>query len=534
MNILFPGRHHLLTTFQHEYLYRIIQEGLKAEPDVNGQPLGLEEKVDSVIFPVTSANHSNTRRNPLPFDQRAMELWDFSSDLGVPAYIYPVNDLLHSQDFADYTIKTVENRSEGQLKLTPANTVVLCSTPEVLSLYENLGFRILPAELTDRNLETYSVMRPWELVESLARLDDWRNDPLFLNKVHPATQRLWKTYSLGDKVKMLFNDRMIGDDGDLTDTRDYNSYVRQMDDIAELKYIDTAQYIRPGRIGDIGCAVGSWIKLASNDKRFRESDFFGVEISRQLYEICEQRKSNREFANPNIFFSRKNAVRGLVFDPNSMNTIHTSSLTHEIESYAGREDLLHFIKNRYDELATGGIWINRDVVGPKDRDETVYMKLNKEDGRLVEDDEVGKQFASREDLAKHLESLSTYSRFKRFALDFRHNEAYNLNYTTRQIDGDEYIELKLGDACEFMSKKDYTLNWQSEMHETFCHWSIDDWTDAMEDAGFKVLPDSKEYTNPWIADNRFKGKVELYRMQDSKLSQMEYPVTNMIMIGEKP
>ena len=60
---------------------------------------------------------------------------------------------------------------------------------------------------------------------------------------------------LGDKVQMLFRDKIISDDGDITTTRDYNTYVRQMDEIALLKYQETSPYIHPGRIGDIGCAV---------------------------------------------------------------------------------------------------------------------------------------------------------------------------------------------------------------------------------------------------------------------------------------
>lgn len=129
---------------------------------------------------------------------------------------------------------------------------------------------------------------------------------------------------------MLFSDTVVGDDGDLTETRDYNSYVRQMDENAELKYSETSTYVKPGRIGDIGCAVGSWIKNLTRDKKFSESDIFGVEVSRRLYDICEQRKGNGDFHNPNVFFSKRNAVTGLVFPPKSMDTIHTSSLTHEI------------------------------------------------------------------------------------------------------------------------------------------------------------------------------------------------------------
>ena len=111
-----------------------------------------------------------------------------------------------------------------------------------------------------------------------------------------------------------------------------------------MKWQDTAPFVQPGKIGDIGCSAGSWLKLAGNDSRFRESDFYGIELTRQFYQLCIQRKENGEFSNPNIWFSQKNAVSGLVFKVNSMNTIHSSSLTHEIESYGSHQDLLTFIK----------------------------------------------------------------------------------------------------------------------------------------------------------------------------------------------
>jgi len=323
---------------------------------------------------------------------------------------------------------------------------------------------------------------------------------------------------------------MIGDDGGLTETRDYNTYVRGMDENAPLKYIEAAPYFKPGRIGDIGCAVGSVIKLASEDPKFSESDFYGVEIARDFYNLCIQRKENGEFNTPYVFFSRKNAVTGLVYEENSMNTIFTGSLTHEIESYGSREDLKKFIENRYRELTDSGVWINRDVVGPEDKEQTVYMILNNRDGS---NDDFNKQFDNQKELSTHLEDLSTYSRFLRFAEDFRKKENQTINYDLKTIEGEEYIKLRLQDACEFMSKKDYTDNWESEMHETFCFWSFSEWKNGLESTGFKVHSDSKAYTNTWIEENRFKNKVDLYSLENDSLKKMDTPVTNMLMVGEK-
>ena len=528
MYILFPGRHHLLTIFQFEYLRRIINSQCERENDVDGKVLK-KMQIDGVVFAVTSANHSNTRRNPLPFYLRAMALQEFSEKLGVSCFIFGVDDVGHLDDFAAYTLKKIKHESDGALDLNPTDTLVLCSTP-VLEKYETLGFKILPAELIDKRTYKLKTENPWHLVEQIAQNINWKKDKDLMNKIHQASLNIFERYGFGKKLQILFSDMILGDDGDITETRDYNSYVRHMDEIAGLKFNETAPYIQPGRIGDIGCAVGSWVKLACCDIRLRESDFYGIEAARQLYDICIQRKARQEFKNPFVFFAQKNAVMNLVFEKESMNTIHTSSLTHEIESYGGRKDLLKFIRNRFEELKPGGVWINRDVIGPEDKDKIVYMKLNKKDGRNHDWD---KLINDRKKLAEYLKGLSTLGKFMRFAQDYRKAEHAHLNYEIKKHKSGQYICLKLKDACEFLSKKDYVDNWQSEMHETFCFWNFSDWKKELNKVGFQIGSESRTYRNPWIVRNRYEGKATLYKMKNRHLKFLDYPPTNLLLVGYK-
>jgi hypothetical protein len=528
MYLLFPGRHHLLTQFQHDYLAELLSKPLKEVVDINGNIIGTDEKITAIIFAVTSANHSNTRRNPVPFYIRALALEEFGKALSVPCFIYGIDDVGNVANFSSYTLKRIKHESEGAFDLRPDNTLVICSTP-VLEMYEKEGFKILPAELIDRKTWKHKAPLPWDIVEGIASNPAWQADKSIINSIHGSSLDIWTKYRQGSKVQMLFRDKMISGDGDITTTRDYNTYVRQMDEIAVLKFQETAPHINSGRIGDIGCAVGSWIKLACDDARLRESDFYGIEVARQLYDICQQRKHNGEFKNPFVFFSQRNAVTGLVFDKNSMNTIHTSSLTHEIESYGSRADLLSFIKNRYEELAPGGVWINRDVVGPQNKSEIVLMKLNETDGR---NDDFEKTFTTREELASYLTGLSTYGRFLRFVRDFRKHEGYQLKFEKVELNGSHYFKLALKDACEFMSRKDYTENWQSEMHETFCFWDFDEWKQNLQQAGFRVSEKSNVYTNEWIVRNRYLGKVDLFE-DTTQHNKLDYPVTNMIVLAVK-
>ncbi len=84
MYLLIPGRHQLLTKFQFQYLQNIINNGLKSFTDAFGNPIDKTGKIEAVPFAVTSSNHSNTRRNPLPFylqapfpSKRSETNWEF-------------------------------------------------------------------------------------------------------------------------------------------------------------------------------------------------------------------------------------------------------------------------------------------------------------------------------------------------------------------------------------------------------------------------------------------------------------------------
>lgn len=70
MNLLWPGRHHVLTKFQHDYLKQLATNGL-----ADGR------RIKKIIIAVTSANHDNTRRNPVPLYLHSLALDDFFHDI---------------------------------------------------------------------------------------------------------------------------------------------------------------------------------------------------------------------------------------------------------------------------------------------------------------------------------------------------------------------------------------------------------------------------------------------------------------------
>lgn len=93
-------------------------------------------------------------------------------------------------------------------------------------------------------------------------------------------------------------------------------------------------------------------------------------------------------------------------------------------------------------------------------------------------------------------------------------------------------------AAEFLSKKDYTDNWQSEMNEEFCFWSFSRWKSVLAETGFRIRENpnrpesgSRVYTNAWIVEHRHSGSVQLVSQNDEALP---WPPSNMVLVAEAP
>lgn len=485
MKILFPGRHQMLTKFQENYLENIVAQG------VGGQP------VEQIIFAITSADHHNTRRNPLPLHLRAMAITEFVKDFSVPVKIYPIPDIKTTPKFARYVLKQIFYQS-GE-NLTPENTVLACSTPEIISLFAPLGFANLPIELKDRTKNEYSALRPFEVMESLVSSGPrWReNGSPWRQEAAEASQKIYDWYSIGDELLELFQDLLINEDADITETRNYNLYAEAMDTIVKIKFEDIKPFVVQGKVVDAGCGTGALISLLASE--FPESDLIGIEATRKFYDFAKE----QEYASPYVFFYRRN-LTDQNFKSNSINSFIYSSVLHEVYSYLGEPKLKEVLSKTFDQLAEGGRVIIRDVVGPEQPDKKVFLELSQIDG--------------------------TYDRFFKFAKDFL---PYPIKYSETELEGKKLLELSLRDAYEFMSKKDYVENWASEMHETFGFYSFTSWEKELENTGFKIVTGSHPFKNPYIIENRYKNKVTIYENSANGLTILPYPDTNMILVGEK-
>src|SRR3954470_6139095 len=91
--VLFPGRHHVLTRFQAGYLAELV-----ARESVTGPA--------TVVWAVTSANHENTKRNPVPYHRREAAIERFSVLTGLRSVVVPVFDTAPTDRFAEVTSRT--------------------------------------------------------------------------------------------------------------------------------------------------------------------------------------------------------------------------------------------------------------------------------------------------------------------------------------------------------------------------------------------------------------------------------------------
>jgi SAM-dependent methyltransferase len=496
VTLLWPGRHHLLTKFQHDYLKELAIKGL---PD--------GRKVARIIVAVTSANHDNTRRNPVPLYLRALALEEFARDIPCEVKLYPIKDIQYTDKYGTYMLGQIFYQS-GE-RLLPENTMLACSTPSVVAIFKALGFGDVPMELTDPVAEKYGALRPFEVTDLLVKAGSSWRDPASEWQRHasPATVALYLEYNLGDLIIEVFKDSLLSDDADITDTRDYQTYVQGMDAMTDVKFNDIAPFVTEGKIVDVGCSTGSLIQCLA--KHFPESDIIGIEAVRRFYEYCKM----QEYANPFVFFYRRN-VTDQNFKENTINTFIYSSVLHEVYSYIGESALHDVIQKTYLQLISGGRIIIRDVVGPEHPQDEVWMLLNKKDGEGEGDIAV----------------LSTYAKFFRFVKDFKPRP---ISFRQEKMGDDEYIVLPIQNAYEFMSKMTYVDNWESEMHEEFGYYSFSRWQEELTKQGFSIVEGSKPFHNPYIIDRRYRGNVSLFKKEGDRLVPVDYPPTNMILVGEK-
>ncbi len=543
--LLFPGRHLLHTTFQEQYLRRVLGTPLDGLSFLAGPRPAGTAPIDQIVFAITSSNQQHSRYNPIPFHVRAIGVDRFARALeltfGVRYRLVGIPHYPPTPRFAAIVLKEIAQQTEGALRLAPDDCVVMSSTAGVSELFQALGFAVLPAEAGEPEEARPPV--PTDVVRRLAETADWQHDPALRRLLAAATFDLWQDFPhIPRRVRRLWRDPLLTDAGGLTESRDYDVYLVRMAnrDIMRLKYEDVRPAILPGKIVDEGCADGALLALVARD--FPDSDLIGIEIAGELIARCLERQRAGAYGGTFVHFHQRNVTEP-IFEDDSIDTTLCHSTLHELWSYGDGEPAVRaYLAYKHAQTRPGGRLIIRDVVGPEDKEQVVWLWLNQENG---EDREIFAHVPERQALARHLAGLSTCGRFQRFARDFlaarRRGAPPPIAYRLETRQGRRYAVLRLKDAAEFISKMSYLDNWESEMNEEFAFWSFSEWKAALSAAGFRVLENpnapetgSRAYLNPWLVANRYEGQVAFFReADDGRLEPLPYPVSNVVLVADK-
>lgn len=294
----------------------------------------------------------------------------------------------------------------------------------------------------------------------------------------------------------------------------YERYLAGMDKSMRQKVALTAAHLLgEGTVADMGMGSGGGtVALASLYPRMK---VVGVDVNPEMVE-----RARRKHVLPNLEFTAGD-IATLVFDDASLDAVFDSSVLHHVTSFNGydHEAAARALTAQARQLAAGGSLIVRDFVAPESGE--VLLDLPAADG----------------DESDMPACCSTARLFERFALEFRPLSAAP-GFPFRAVPSEDAPRLRSGWrryrvehrlAAEFLLRKDYRADWESEVLEEYTYFTQARFEAEYERLGLRLLA-SFPISNPWIVKNRFAGRAELRSLDHAEL---DFPATNLLIVGEK-
>src|SRR5262249_16109878 len=143
-------------------------------------------------------------------------------------HIIPIPHMPPTERFAERIISHAKAASEGVLSIAAENAVALCSTVPLIAQFEKLGFEVDAAEYDPLTKQNVARVPQDILKASGPRMKSWATLPLG-EEFSAATKKLWSTYpEIPAEIERLWNEPLLTEHGDLTETRDYATYSFSM------------------------------------------------------------------------------------------------------------------------------------------------------------------------------------------------------------------------------------------------------------------------------------------------------------------
>lgn len=280
---------------------------------------------------------------------------------------------------------------------------------------------------------------------------------------------------------------------------DYERYLQGMDASMQQKVALTAAHLLgEGWLADMGMGSGTGSEaLAALYPNIRVT---GVDINPEMVERAAQK-----YQLPNLDF-RAGDIAEICFEEESLDVIFDSSVLHHVTTFNDYdiEQARLAIRNQIRQLKVEGNLIIRDFVRPEEA--TVWL-----------------------DLPQGLAPL-----FEIFSKEFRKLKPEDQRgFSYRELDPpkDDWrrFEVSAHHAVEFVLRKDYTADWDTEVLEEYTYFTQAEFEATFRQEGLRILA-SSPIRNPWIIGHRFRGKFQL---SDTNGTELPFPPTNYLIVGEK-
>jgi SAM-dependent methyltransferase len=274
--------------------------------------------------------------------------------------------------------------------------------------------------------------------------------------------------------------------------------------------LTAAHLLCEGRIADMG--MGSGMGSHALAALYPALEVVGVDINDEMVRLARER-----FDLANLTFVVGDIAEP-VFENGSLDGIFDSSVLHHVTSFNGydHDAAARCLAVQARELAEGGVLVVRDFLDPGPGE--VFLDVRADDGD-EEDDEP--------------RTACTARLFERFAREFRSlSNAPGFDY--EEVDGAptgfRRFRLARRNAVEFVLRKDYREDWESEVKEEYTYFTQERFEEVFAELGLRVLA-STPIHNPWIVDNRFRDQIALRDAATGAV--LPYPPTNYVVVGER-
>ncbi|MGC4114536.1 MAG: methyltransferase domain-containing protein [Myxococcales bacterium] len=301
--------------------------------------------------------------------------------------------------------------------------------------------------------------------------------------------------------------------GDPTQIRDglaaYARYLAQMDASMRQKVALTAAHLLgEGRVADMGMGSGAGSHALA--ALYPRLEVVGVDLDPTMVTLARE-----QHRLPNLRFEVGDIAQR-VFADGSLDGIFDSSVLHHVTSFNGYgpERAAQAVEHQVRALKPHGVLVIRDFVDPGP--EPVLLDLPTEDGEVGEDPR----------------TCSSTALLRRFAREFRSlspQRGFALSEVPGAPAGRQRFRLSHKLAAEFVLRKDYRSDWESEIQEEYTYFTQAQFEALFARLGLRVLA-SIPIRNPWIVRHRFEGKCALLSEAGTPLP---FPATNYLIVGER-